>query len=129
VLRVDEIQAAPHYLRIAPAPLNQTRVGDLMTWRTQAPFLAVVPFVFGGPARIPLPVPGFGTLQLDAFSLYVHGFNVSALGFALELIRVPNDPALVGVTFYNQGAYADVSNPSSPVLKLLNVDCFTLKAR
>lgn len=127
-LRVDKIEKPAHYLTIQPAPFNQPRLGDLMTWTTRAPTLAIVPLTFGNrPGFVPLP--GFGTLQIDPLTIYVHTFNVALIGISLDLIRIPNDPKLVGALIRNQGSYIDMSNPQEPVFRLLNVDCFRIQAR
>ncbi|PIE22187.1 MAG: hypothetical protein CSA62_13985 [Planctomycetota bacterium] len=127
-IKVNKLARARYDLKIRPALFNKARIGDLMTWRTTAPFLAVVPLTFGAKPSF-LPIPRIGTLQINPLTLYVHSFKVAALGFTLDMIRIPNDKTLIGMEIRNQGSFVDVRNPKKPVVRLLNVDCFRIGAR
>lgn len=124
-LRVTKIGAARYYLRISPYRGGQNRLGDRVDFRTRAPFLSIVPFVFASKAGF-VPLGPFGTLSSDPVTLLWIKNDVALLGSARNIITIPNDTSLVDVEIIQQSAYLSI-NSSGPTGALLNVDCFTIK--
>ncbi len=126
-LVVKKYTGAKYSLKISPFLFGKNRLGDTVLWRQTAPALSIVPFVFGAKPGF-LPLLSYGTLQLDPLSLYFHKVDVALLGFTLNLIKIPSDKSLVGAVIRNQGSYVKLGTNGIEV-RLLNVDCFTIKAR
>jgi hypothetical protein len=119
---IDVADATPANERTTAVALFGYRLGMPVAFTTLAPVGALVPFFFGARPGF-LPLGALGTLLLDPFSTQYFTTDIS-IGATLRVLRIPNDPSLVGVQIYYQTAWAQVT----PSLEgtFLNPGCFQI---
>ncbi len=124
-LVVSKAQKARYTLKISPFFFGKFRLGERVSFRVTAPFLSIVPFVFAGKPGF-LPLGKYGSYELDLLSSFWFKTDVAVLGFTLNLLKIPKDPSLVGITILSQGMYIKTDGKTVEA-KLLNADCFVIQ--
>lgn len=121
---VDVTEVVPADQRTTVLSLSGYRLGQPILWTTTAPIGAVVGLYISLDRQF-LPLGELGALSVDVLGGALVGL-VPSLTIALHTVSVPNDPALLGWTFYTQAFSANVL--AQPVeLRLLNPTCFRLR--
>jgi hypothetical protein len=122
---VSKAEKARYTLRISPFFFGNYRLGERVSFRVTAPFLSIVPFVFAGRPGF-LPLGTFGTYELDLLRSFWFKTDVAVLGFTFNLLKIPKDPSLVGMTILSQGMYLKTDGKTVDA-QLLNADCFVIR--
>jgi hypothetical protein len=122
IVDVDVVEAAAE--RTTIFSLSSYRLGSSIVWTTVAPIGSLVGLFISMNQGF-LPISTFGALAIDPVGMALIGIAPSVT-VALHTVQVPNDPALLGFTFYTQAFSANLlGNPVT--VSLLNPTCFKLR--
>ena len=120
LFRSEAIKAAP--VSTSVFALFGYRPGRDVILTTTAPAGAVTLLFFAFDPGF-VPFLDYGSMLLNLLNAFLWSFNLS-IGVAIETLRIPNDPSVVGLNILFQTAYVSYQTTISG--SFLNNSCFTI---